>query len=90
MSKLAEYTMELYRADKRVKSGRRLHDKQDFGTVSKDYINAVADSKRKLGFIVEVFETFVTKQNLMNGREFTERYDTPHYCSPSSETYWSS
>jgi hypothetical protein len=67
-----------------------LHDKQDFGTVSKDYINAVADSKRKLGFIVEVFETFVTKQNLMNGREFQERYDTPYYCSPSSETYWSS
>jgi hypothetical protein len=25
----------------------------------------------------------------MGGAEFQERYDTPYYCSPSSETYWS-
>ena len=34
-------------------------------------------------------ETYVTKTNLMGGKEFTERYDTPIYCSPSSESYWS-
>jgi hypothetical protein len=26
---------------------------------------------------------------MMGGAEFKERYDTPYYCSPSSETYWS-
>jgi hypothetical protein len=41
------------------------------------------------GIIIELHETFVTKTNLMGGREFTERYDTPHFCSPASESYWS-
>jgi hypothetical protein len=31
----------------------------------------------------------VKKHNLMGGGEFTERYDTPHFCSPASESYWS-
>ena len=41
-----------------------------------------------LGF-VEVFETFVTTKNMMSGKEFQERYDTPYYCSPRSESFWS-
>lgn len=31
----------------------------------------------------------VTRVNNMTGAEFQERADTPYYCSPSSETYWS-
>jgi hypothetical protein len=89
MSQLKEYTLEIYKADRRVKTGRRLYAKQDFAPSTKDYINAVADAKRGLGFIVEVFETFVTKQNLIGGKEFQERYDTPYFCSPASESYWS-
>ena len=89
MSKTTEYTLELYRADKRTKEGRRLVAKQDFDESTETYINAVADGKRKLGFIVEVHETYVTRTNMMGGREYRERYDTPNYCSPSSEAYWS-
>jgi hypothetical protein len=89
MSKLTEYTLELYRADKRTKEGRRLYAKQDFAPSPRDYISTVAEAKRGLGFVVEVFETFVTKQNLMGGKEFQERYDTPCLCSPASESYWS-
>jgi hypothetical protein len=89
MSQLKEYTLEIYRADKRVKTGRRLYAKQDFAPSTKDYISTVAEAKRKLGFIVEVFETYVTKQNLMGDKTFQERYDTPYFCSPSSESYWS-
>lgn len=89
MSKLIEYTLEIYKSDKRTKEGRRLYAKQDFAPVTKDYINAVADGKRKLGFVVEVFETFVTRKNMMSGKEYQERYDTPYFCSPSSESYWS-
>jgi len=89
MSQLKEYTLELYKIDRRTKEGRRLCAKQDFAPVTKDYIEAVAEAKRGLGFVVEVFETFVTKKNLMGGREFQERYDTPYYCSPASESYWS-
>jgi len=31
----------------------------------------------------------VTRTNLMSGAEFQEDVNTPYFCSPSSETYWS-
>ena len=98
MSGMKEYTLEVYKADKRIKKderfgknkvGFRFIEAIDFDLCTKDYIETVAERKRKLGFKVEVFETYVTKTNLMGGKEFQERYDTPHYCSPSSESYWS-
>jgi hypothetical protein len=45
--------------------------------------------RKKVGFIAEVYVTYVTKTNLIGGKEFQERYDTPSFCSPSSESYWS-
>jgi len=89
MSALTEYTLEIYKADKRTKEGRRLYAVQDFAPVTKDYIEVVAEQKRKLGLIVEVFETYVTRKNMMTGIEFQERYDTPYHASPRSESYWS-
>ena len=89
MSQLTEYTLEIYKQDKRTKEGRRLYAKQDFAPSTKDYIQACAEGKRKLGFIVEVYETYVTRKNLMSGKEFQERYDTPYFCSASSESFWS-
>ena len=89
MSKLTAYTLEVYKADRRIKGGYRLVEKRDFDPVTNAYINTVADKLMENGYIVKIFETFVTKQNLMGGKEFTERYDTPHYCSPASESYWS-
>ena len=89
MSKLTAYTLEIYKADRRIKGGYRLVEKRDFDPVTRDYIDTVVEDKMRQGFIVKLFETFVTKKNLMGGREFTERYDTPHFCSPSNESYWS-
>jgi len=89
MSTLKEYTLEIYKADKRTKKGVRLVEKRDFAPVTKNYINSIANQWNELGFIVNVFETYVTKTNMMGGKEFKERYDTPHYCSPASESYWS-
>lgn len=34
-------------------------------------------------------EQKVKRINLMSGEEFWESVNTPYYCSPSSETYWS-
>jgi hypothetical protein len=34
-------------------------------------------------------KNMVKKINMMSGKEFLEDEDTPYYCSPSSETYWS-
>ena len=89
MSDMKEYTLEIYKTDRRTKEGRRLVAKQDFAPSTEAYINAVVEGKRKLGFIVEIFETYVTRKNMMGGREYQERYDTPRCCSPSSEAYWS-
>ena len=98
MSQLTEYTIELYKADKRIKkderygrnkAGLRFVAVEDFAPVTKAYIKAVAEGKRKLGFVVEIRETWTTKRNMMSGKTYQERYDTPNFCSPSSETYWS-
>jgi len=89
MSKLTAYTVEIYKADRRIKAGQRLIEKRDFCPVTRDYIQTVVSDKIAQGFIVKLHETFVTKTNLMGGREFTERYDTPYFCSPASESYWS-
>jgi hypothetical protein len=46
---------------------------------------AVADQK----VYQDSIEKTVTKVNLMSGQEYQESVNTPYYCSPSSETYWS-
>ena len=98
MSKLVEYSIELYRADKRIKrderygknkAGLRFVDVLDYAPSTKAAIEQIAKDFREAGFVAEVFETYVTKKNMMTGAEFQERYDTPYYCSPSSEGYWS-
>jgi len=34
-------------------------------------------------------EKFVTKKNMMSGKEYVESVNTPSYMSPASEAYWS-
>lgn len=46
-------------------------------------------SARTLAELVEAIGSqMVTRTNLMSNREYQERLDTPHYCSPSCESYW--
>jgi hypothetical protein len=98
MSTLTEYTFEIYKKDARIKKderygrnkkGLRFVEVKDFAPVTRDYIEALADDFRKEGSVVHVYETFVSRKNMMSGKEYLERYDTPYYCSPSSETFWS-
>ena len=89
MSAMKEYTIEIWKRDRRVKEGRRLVNKVDFHLMTRDSIEVFAENYRREGLIAEIYETFVTRTNLMGGREYQERYDTPRYCSPSSEAYWS-
>ena len=85
------YTVEIYKADKRKKSGERLLSKTDYDTDNFSMLeHTVQHSVRaSKGERYEIHATMVTKKNLLTGAEFQERYDTPYYCSPSSETYWS-
>ena len=85
------YTVEIYKTDKRVKSGERLISKNDYNTDNLSMLeHSVKHSiKPSKGERYEIHETYVTRKNAMTGVEFQERYDTPYYCSPSSETYYS-
>jgi hypothetical protein len=82
-----DYTVEIYKLDKRCKDGMKLTSKTDFADMTLDAVER-ANPRRK-GYIVKVFETYVYRKNMMSGQEFKERYDTPYFCSPSSESYWS-
>ena len=44
---------------------------------------------RKLGANVIAVAEVVEKKNMMSGLSYWEDKDTPNYCSPSSEAYWS-
>lgn len=87
-----DYTVEVYKKDGRYKSGHVLHTKFDF--VLQDYdeldrlTNAMYGGDSK--FTWKIHKTYVTRRHHLTGEEFQERYDTPYYCSPSSETFWSS
>ena len=86
------YTLEVFKADRRTKTGERRVLKQDYDTDNLSMLeHTVKHTWRKSdGFRWEIHQTMVTRRSAMDGTEFTERYDTPYYCSPSSETYWSS
>ena len=87
------YTLELYKTDARTKSGERLVEKRDgCGALGSSKLPCELHYAKMYPapkWRVEIHETMVTKRNILNGKEFKERYDTPYYCSPSSETYWS-
>ena len=82
-----DYTVEIYKLDRRMKEGRRLVRKVDLSDVTLDQAERMYPVQPK--YVREIHETYVTKRNLMSGAEFRERYDTPYYCSPASESYWS-
>jgi hypothetical protein len=85
------YTVEIYKQDKRVKTGERLYSKTDYDTDNLSMLEHTVKHtwRASQGFRYAIHETYVTKTNLMGGAEFRERYDTPYYCSPASESYWS-
>ena len=81
------YTVEIYKLDKRCKDGMKLKSKTDFADMTLDAVERA--NPRRAGYIVKIFETYVTRKNVMTGLEFQERYDTPYFASPRSETFWS-
>lgn len=85
------YTLEVYKKDGRVKGGERLVRKVDHDTNDLSMLEHIVKHtwQASKGYRYEIHETYVTKKNMMTGEEFQERYDTPYYCSPSSESYWS-
>jgi len=89
MEKL-DYTIEVYKLDKRTKRGRKFVESVDLVKTLdevKEFIKVQYPSDKK--FVVTIHETFVMRKNLMSGELYKERYNTPSYCSPSCASYWS-
>lgn len=91
-----EYTVEVYKRDGRRKSGESLVKTYDLSAKAslksaEAHVGVIqiATYPVSKGYRVELHETYVTRKNIMSGEEFKERYDTPYFCSPSSESYWS-
>lgn len=85
------YTVIVYKKDKRTKSGERRVLYKDYDTTDKSMLEHTVKHTWRVsqGFRYEIHQTMVTRTNLMGGAEYQERFDTPRYCSPSSEAYWS-
>jgi hypothetical protein len=49
------------------------------------YTAAIAEAE----YYSKNIERFVTRKNMMSGKEYTESVNTPNYMSPASEAYWS-
>ena len=98
-----QFTIEVYKKDKRItrksksvswgknKPGLRFILKQDYEGKTREELEELCRTgyPERLKFVTEIHETYVTRKNLMSGKEYRERYDLPYYCSPSSESYWS-
>ena len=86
-----DYTVEVYKTDKRTKKGERMVHKCDHTKVNKKNLEHLYRTTwfAKDGYRFEIHETYRDVQNIMNGKAVRERYDTPYSCSVGSETYWS-
>lgn len=86
---MISYTFEVYRLDRRMKTGERLLRVFDLNL--KDMATAeqiASDFETKIkNTVVKVFQTYTTKKTIF-GKEYQERYDTPMCCSPATERFW--
>ncbi len=71
-------TMSMYKADaeSRWNDTSRIDNVPRFVVMSYDSFN-------------KYLNPMVERVNIMSGKTFMEPRDTPYFCSPSSETYWS-
>ena len=84
-----EYTIERYTIDLRRKDGLRLIDKIDYLPSTMEHLDRAVSLMEDDGYIINYFPTYTTEKNLLTGELYQERTDTPHFCSPSSESFWS-
>ena len=89
MDERKDWTVEVWRLDRRLKVGRRLLEKHDYRDQTLDSMKAIMAGLNHAPnrYLLELRETWVTRRNAMSGEQFQERYDTPWCCSPASESY---
>jgi hypothetical protein len=90
-----DWTVAVYKADKRCKAGERFIAKYPFSGMDRDAVERELREltaqlyPKKDGWRFDVQERYATVRNLMTGKEVQIEADTPWCCNPASETYWS-
>ena len=90
-----DYTMYIYKLDKRTKSGERLVSTTVWPGRTEDGMEREVKELLLSGlynvaqYRFEYFPKMVTVKNLMTGKDIQIDRDTPWCCNPASESYWS-
>jgi len=90
-----DWTVAVYKADKRCKAGERFVAKYPFSGMDREAVERELREltaqlyPKKDGWRFDVQERYVTVKNLMTGKDVQIEADTPWCCNPASETYWS-
>ena len=88
-----DYTMYIYRKDRRFKAGERLFSTTVWAGRTEESMRRECNELYDLypatkGWRFECHPTYKTVVNLMTGSEVKIHRDTPRCCDPSSELYW--
>lgn len=86
--KKQDYTLYIYKKDKRTKSGERLVKTRVCTLMRKEEMEVIAGSYRG-DLRAEYVPSMVTVKSLMTGQDVQIASDTPWCCNPASETFWS-
>jgi hypothetical protein len=89
-----DYTLYIYKADKRTKTGERLVSTTVWPGMDNDSMYRTTVELNPLyparfGYRFEYFPKMKTVKNLMTGQDVQIDRDTPWACNPASESYWS-
>ena len=88
------WTVYIYKRDKRTKTGERLvytfvMENRDADGMRRECNELYDVYPATQGYRFEYLPTMKTVRNLMTGQEIQIAHDTPRSCDPSSELYWS-
>jgi hypothetical protein len=88
------YTLYIYKADRRTKTGERLFSTTVWPVADDNAMRRTVAELFPLyrpedGFRFEWTPQYKTVKNLMTGADVVIPTDTPRSCDPSSELYWS-
>lgn len=89
-----DYTMYIYKADRRTRAGERLFSTtvwrdRDQDSMRRECLNLYDLYPATKGWRFEYHPTMKTVKSLMTGQDVQIDRDTPWSCNPASEAYWS-
>jgi hypothetical protein len=84
-----DYTLYIYKKDKRTKSGERLIRTMVVKDVTDEYRSFINQFYPKSMYRAEYVPSMMTVKSLMTGQDVQIASDTPWCCNPASETFWS-